>query len=277
MEYKKEKKAKIRHLLFLKMNFTKLTLFLFIGFISVTCIKTENDINIEKEYQGLVEHNIEWLHTVNRKDPLIKFYHSSASLLFENEWYLTNDEIESKLHELNIKNRTVLSIHEHDSTKLFEIGEYVLSNDKVLVYITGYTHQNGIWLRGIEVLYEKAKNFLDDQVIEEIVFSRDEKWKEMLLVKDAEQLISELFWRKARYFNLTKGYHTNTYEELIEEYRWIELPNIRFSVKTLYHQIVSDNVIYIIGQYQARMKGLYTLILTKNEKNVWKNVLDANY
>jgi len=270
-------KVKTHQVRLLKTRLSKLILLMLVGLINATCIKTENEINIEKKYQGLIEHNIEWIDIVNRKGSLTKFYHSSASLLFGNEWYLTIDAIEDKLHELNIKNRTALCIHEHDSTKLFEIGEYVLSNDKVLVYIAGYSYQNGFWLRRIEILYEKTKNFVDDQVIERIVFSRDKKWKKLLLIKDAEKLIDELFWREARYFNLTKEYHTNTYEELIHEYRWIELPNIQFSVKTLDYRIVNNNVIYIIGQYQARMKGLYTLILTKNDENVWKNILDANY
>jgi hypothetical protein len=254
-----------------------LLLLLLAGCAGEDGMENENNAELEKVYQGLEEQNIEWVKMVNQRGSLKEFYHSSAGLLFENGWYLTQDEIEDKLHVFNIKERIVLSVHEHDPTMIFEMGEYVLSDDSVLTYLTGFVMQNGIWLRHLDVMYERVANTVDTEVIDEIVLDRDEKWKELLLVKDVDRLVGELFWEDARYFNLVTGHQTSTYEELVEEYRWIELPNIQFSVKTLDYQIVSDNVIYTIGQYQGRTVGLYTLVLTKNEEGVWKNILDANY
>lgn len=274
MKYENEQRDKTHHACLTKTCLLGLMVLLFVGCAG---IEDANNVELEKGYQGLTEQNTEWMNMVNQESSLSEFYHSSAGLLFGSEWYLTEGEIERQLHNLDIKRRVVLSVHEHDQTKIFEVGEYILADGAVLTYLTGYDNQDGMWLHRIDVLYEKAENAPGLDVVDEMVFGRDEKWQELISMKDADRLVGELFWKDARYFNLDSGHHTNTYDELVEEYRWIELPDIRFLVSALDYQIVSDDVIYIIGQYQARNEGLYILVITKDEDDIWKNILDANF
>ena len=44
-------------------------------------------------------------------------------LLFENKWYLTQEEIQSQLRNLNIKERVVLEVYENSSNEIFEEGQ----------------------------------------------------------------------------------------------------------------------------------------------------------
>ncbi len=241
-----------------------------------TGIENRKNIEIEKKFLGLADRNIEWVKAVNSGASLKEYYHPSAMLLFENKWYLTQEEIQSQLRNLTIKERVVLEVYENSSNEIFEVGEYIIADGTVLMYLTAFTNED-MWFRQLEIIYEKSDSVADSQAIEEIIVGQDKKWKEMISLKNVEQLVETLFWEDARYFNLARTEYTTTYKELLKEYAWLESPN-DFSVKTVDYHSVSNEVIYLIGQYQiSGGQGLYTLILTKNEDNVWKYTLDANY
>jgi len=251
---------------------------IFLLLAGCTGIEDERNLEIEKGFPGLTDQNSEWVKMVNSRSPLDAYYHSSAVMLFENEWYLTQEEIVNKLHDFEIKRRGVLRIHEHSRSQIFEVGEYTLSDDSVLTYLTAYSKQDDMWLRQLEVLYQKADRALDRQASDDMMNGIEQKWEELIISKDAKQLVDTLFWEDARYVNLVNGDYTDNYEELLNVYRFIERPDISFSVKILDHYVVRDDVVFIIGQYQTGpQQGYYTLIHTKNEHNVWKNTLDTNY
>ncbi len=242
------------------------------------CTGTENrnSIEIEMKFPGLTERNIEWIKTVNSKDSLNNFYNPSAVLLFENEWYLTQEEIQKKLYNLDIRERVVLKVYEHSSNEIFEVGEYILADGTVLKYLTACNNED-VWFRKLEVIYKKTESITDSQTIKEVIMGQDSKWQKMISLKDVEQLIDTLFWKDARYFSLARTKYTTTYKELLAEYTWLESPN-DFVVNIQDYHIVSNAVIYLIGQYRAfGGQGLFTLILTKNKAGVWKYTLDANY
>lgn len=258
----------------------RIFLFCLIILLLAACagIEDERNLEIEKGFPGLTDQNSEWVKMINSRSPLDAYYHPSAVMLFENEWYLTQEEMANKLHNFKIKRRVVLGIHEHSSFQMFEVGEYTMSDDSVWVYLTAYSKQDNIWLRRLEVLYQKADGSLDRQVSDDMMNDLEQKWEEAIKIKDAKQLVNTLFWEDARYVNLVSGDHTDTYEELFDTYRFIEWQDISFSVKVVDHYVVRDDVIFVIGQYQTGpQQGYYTLIHTKNEHNVWKNTLDTNY
>lgn len=239
--------------------------------------ETKN-LELEKNFPGLTDQNIEWLEKVNSDSPLNVYYHPFAVMLFENEWYLTRDEMENRLFALDIKKRNVLGVYEQRSNQLFEIGEYVMSDSSELMYLTAYTKHTDQWLRQLEVMYQKADAPLDVEEISDMKDHIERSWEESIASKDANRLVESLFWEDARYLNLVNGRHTDGYEELLDEYGFIELPGIPFSVKVMDLYVVRDDVIYILGQYQVGAnQGNYALIYTQNEHNVWKNMLDTNY
>jgi hypothetical protein len=233
---------------------------------------------LEKNFPGLTDQNIEWLEKVNSDSPLNAYYHPFAVMLFENEWYLTRDEMENRLHAVEIRKRTVQGVHEQSSNQLFEIGEYVLADSSELTYLTAYTKYTDQWLRQLEVLYKKADSSLDVEKTDDMKNDIEQSWAEAIASRDADQMVEALFWEDARYLYLPNGLYTHDYEELLQAYKPVELAGIQFSVKVLDLYVVRDDVIYILGQYQVGAnQGNYALIYTKNEQNIWKNMLDTNY
>ena len=83
-----------------------------------TAIEHTNNIQIEKNFPGLTERNIEWIKAVNNKDSLNNFYYPSSVLLFENDWYLTQEEIQKKLHDFDIRERVVHNVYKHSSNDI---------------------------------------------------------------------------------------------------------------------------------------------------------------
>jgi hypothetical protein len=236
-----------------------------------------NNLELEKNFPGLTDQNIEWLEQVNSDSPLDAYYHPFAVMLSEDEWYLTREEIENRLYAMDIKKRTVLGIYEQSSTQLCEIGEYVLADHSELTYLTAYTRYSDQWLRQLEVLYEKTDSSLDVEEIDDMKNHIEQSWAEAIAFKDADQMVESLFWEEARYLNLPSGRYTRGYEELLAAYGF-EHSGMQLSVRVEDLYVVRDDVIYILGQYQiGTNQGNYALIYTKNEQNVWKNMLDTNY
>lgn len=236
----------------------------------------KNNLELEKNFSGLTDQNIEWLEKVNSGSPLNAYYHPFAVMLFENEWCLTREEIENRLYGFDIKKRTVLGVYEQSSIQIFETGEYVLADSAELTYLTAYTKYDDQWLRQLEVLYEKEDSSLDVEEIDDMKSDIEQKWEESIASKDTDQLVESLFWKDARYLNLVSGRYTHGYEELLEAYGSIGQSDLSIKVLDLY--VVRDDVVYIIGQYHAgSVQSYYALIYTKNEQNTWKNMLDTNY
>jgi hypothetical protein len=178
---------------------------------------------------------------------------------------------------MDIKKRIVLGVYEQSSNQLFEIGEYVLADSSELTYLTAYTKFTDQWLRQLEVLYKKADSSLDIEEIDEMKNDIEQRWEEAIAWKDADQMVEALFWEDARYLNLPSGRYTHSYEELLANYEF-ELYGIQLSVRVKDLYVVRDDVIYVLGQYQiGTNQGNYALIYTKNEQNIWKNMLDTNY
>ena len=237
----------------------------------------KNNLELEKNFPGLTDQNMEWLEKVNNNSPLNAYYHPFAVMLSENEWYLTRDELANRLYSMKIKKRTVLGVYEQSSTQLFEIGEYVLADSSELTYLTAYTSYNDQWLRQLEVLYKKADSSLDVEEIEDMKTDIEQRWEEAIAWKDADQMVESLFWEEARYLHLPSGRYTHSYEELLATYGF-ELYGMQLSVRVKDLYVVRDDVIYILGQYQVGTdQGNYALIYTQNEQNTWKNMLDTNY
>jgi hypothetical protein len=238
----------------------------------------KNNLELEKNFSGLTDQNLEWLENVNSDSPLNAYYHPFAVMLSENEWFLTREEMENQLHTMDIKKRTILGVYQQSSIQLFEIGDYILADSSELTYLTAYTKYNDQWLRQLEVLYKKADSSLDVEQIDDMKSDIEQNWAEAIASRDADQMVEALFWEDARYLYLPNGRYTHDYEELLEAYRSVELPGLQFSVRVQDLYVVRDDVIYILGQYQVGTnQGNYALIHTKNEQDTWKNMLDTNY
>jgi hypothetical protein len=275
MQYFDEKRGQLRYKALWRLCSLCLVLLLVSGCAGNA---EKNNLELEQNFPGLTDQNMQWLEKVNSDSPLKAYYHPFAVMLSENEWYLAREEIEKQLYAMDIKQRTVLGIYEQSSTQLFEIGEYVLADNSELTYLTAYTKYTDQWLRQLEVLYKKADASVDVEEIDDMKNEIEQSWARAIASKDADQMVGALFWEDARYLNLVGGQHTDGYEELVAEYGFTELPGIQFSVKVMDLYVVRDDVIYIIGQYQVGTnQGNYALIYTKNEQNTWKNILDTNY
>ncbi len=157
-----------------------------------------------------------------------------------------------------------------EGTYDYEIGTFEELNG------TQY-HYLGIWKRSPEGR-QRAFEFVSpsraaDTSLTEI-HQRREAWMELCNNHDVSNLVEQLYTESAIYYNhkpLVIGR-----DDIIKEYQYMSREEYQLSLEPIHIEVVSDDMIFEIGQCAGSYNGKYLFVWKKDEDGVWRVFMDSN-
>ncbi len=153
----------------------------------------------------------------------------------------------------------------------YEIGE-VQSNfdDYSVMFIKSKKKDNSPQIEFLMV-YKKKNTTLDPSALEDF----RNRWMELCNTHKTENLISELYFKDAYYYN--RGRLLKGTKALSIEYSYMKSPNYNLKLSPKYITTVNDTIAFEIGRCSGSYPLPYLLLWKKEEDGNWKILLDSNF
>lgn len=129
-------------------------------------------------------------------------------------------------------------------------------------------------VEGDKVVFEWLEKKEELKVNFTKIDERRAEWIKYCNLHNARNLVENLYSEKAIYFNhkpLIVGR-----EAIIEDYRYMNNPTYNLHLAPLHLHVISDQIIFEIGQCSGSYNGKYVLVWEKEADGQWWIAMDSN-
>lgn len=240
-------------------------LFIAIGLLIIFNSTTKNNFAIGQSWgesigsiEALQNHYLANAIHINEAGGVIN---GSESII--NFWKAQGIEISSSESTFEIKTT-------YKSDHVYEIGSFT-TKDKI-----EYSHllieqlTDSISKRKLEFIAQKNIHSVNLSDIDK----RRKDWVEYCNSHDAEGLVQNLYTENAVYYN-----HRPVligHSALTQEYQYMNNPKYSLRLFPLHVEVVSDSLVFEIGQCDGSYKGKYLLVWQKGTDGIWRVLMDSN-
>ncbi len=153
---------------------------------------------------------------------------------------------------------------------VYRIDSFKINDEYELVHLlVEQTSESGS-RRKLEFISKKEFIDLDLSVIDQ----RRADWIEYCNSHDAEGLVQNLYTENAVYYN-----HRPViigHEALSQVYQYMNNPRYSLNLIPLHVEVVSESIVFEIGQCEGSYNGKYMLVWQKGDDGIWRILMDSN-
>ena len=246
--------------------------FIFIPFL-FTIFFNSNVISQHATEKSIEETQTVWLKALQNSESLELFYTENSGVMINDTLYIGLHKITQQLQKLEddkqFESYAAKETYQLRENQKFELGEYNYKNGKTHSSIIGWK-KSDTWTKEFEVIYEK--NSHSNSQLSSVNNVRD-KWSKLANQHRPDLIVSQVTSKNGKYFNRGNKYKL---DEIAKAYGYMSEKSFKIKLKPLKVLQVNDSIVFDIGTFEARGKGLYTLIWKKEDGN-WKMLLDFNF